>query len=565
MKYAFPSPEFDAVVADVCHGLASAAQLGALNELLRGNPGARDEYILRLELHALLASEPDLFPARTERPSEFPGRLEGTAVVPPLDRAGRDGRSPPAGDGRAKASSRRGARVALSILAFAACLMLVATIGWTLLGRQRGGRKGATSNAVAMLQRVVDARWADGDEPPRIGGSLAPGWLRLKSGLAQVVFYSGARVVIEGPAELVIQSPSEALFRRGRLTAEVPQQAQGFRLATPQLNVSDHGTTFGLQVRDQRTELQVFEGRVDFQLGANAEKQSLLEGAGVVAETSQPPQRIAARRSEFAALFDLRARSVAAEAARCNLWRSAGRSLNQDPSLLVRFDFERAASAEWQLPNVSDTGAGIAAATIVGGEWVEGRWPVKTALDFQSVNDRVRLSVPGDHDSLTLAVWVRIQGLDRQFSSLFMSDGFAAGTLHWLIRKDGVLGLTVIGPEPGKFQIVASPPVISLDQFGQWLHLAVVLDGDSRRVIHYLNGRPVSDKPLKISPPFRIGTAELGNWNARGFPDGDPFLIRNFSGAMDEFCLFRRALTEVELFALFSESKPQPAAAARPR
>ena len=134
------------------------------------------------------------------------------------------------------------------------------------------------------------------------------------------------------------------------------------------------------------------------------------------------------------------------------------------------------------------------------------------------MSDRVRLSVPGEFESLTLAAWVRVQGLDRQFNSLFMSDGFEPGTLHWLIRNDGVLGLTVIGPEPGNYQIVASPPVLTLDQFGMWLHLAVVLDGSAKRVSHYVNGLPVSEKALKINPPFRIGAAELGNWNAQRIP-----------------------------------------------
>ena len=65
----------------------------------------------------------------------------------------------------------------------------------------------------------------------------------------------------------------------------------------------------------------------------------------------------------------------------------------------------------------------------------------------------MRLSVPGEFTSLTLATWVRVQGLDRQFNSLFMCDGFGAGTLHWLIRNDGVLGLTVIGEKPEIDQI----------------------------------------------------------------------------------------------------------------
>ena len=99
---------------------------------------------------------------------------------------------------------------------------------------------------------------------------------------------------------------------------------------------------------------------------------------------------------------------------------------------------------------------------------------------------------------------------------------------------------------------------LALDQFGLWIHLAVVIDGGAKRVSHYLNGVPVSEHALKISPPFRVGVAELGNWNAQGFPRNDPFMIRNFSGAMDEFCLFNRALNADDIRALHSAGKPQP-------
>jgi hypothetical protein len=96
-----------------------------------------------------------------------------------------------------------------------------------------------------------------------------------------------------------------------------------------------------------------------------------------------------------------------------------------------------------------------------------------------------------------------------------------------------------------------------------WLHLAVVLDGNAKRVVHYVNGLPVGEKALRIKPPFRIVAAELGNWNANGFRKEDPFMIRNFSGAMDEFCLLSRALNAGEIRALYSAGKPQPDAVAR--
>jgi len=229
-----------------------------------------------------------------------------------------------------------------------------------------------------------------------------------------------------------------------------------------------------------------------------------------------------------------------------------------DPSLTVHFDFENVAPSSWQLRNLGKSVMDVTDGAIVGCQRREGRWSEKGALEFQTVSDRVRLTVPGEFQALTLTAWVCVKGLDRKINSLFMSDGFEPGTVHWVVRRDGVLGLTVIGTRPGDYQIVTSPPVISLDEFGTWMQLAVVLDG--QRATHYVNGFPVLESALKIGPPYRVGAAELGNWNAKGFPEKDPFMVRNFSGAMDEFCLFSRALSNREIRSLYSQGRPQPEA-----
>jgi len=535
VKITFPSREFDDAVAAISYGTASEEQARALNELLRSNSTARDEYILRIELHSVLASEPDLFTLTNEK------KIAAPQNILPI-RSSR---------------SARDQKLTWAV-ALAASVALLATGWFALRLSSRSDRKGTTSKAVAMLNRVVDARWSGSGEVPRLGAPLEPGWLRLKSGLAQIVFYSGARVVIEGPAEFQIASPNEASCRGGRLTAEVPPQARGFHVGTPQMNMTDLGTAFGLEVKYRRTELHVFKGSVEFQAAVGTAKQKLKEGAGVVSENSRPPKLIHADPATFASLFELQSKSSAAEVLRHEQWRAASSRLDEDPSLLVHFDFEQGDTSEWRLRNASNQKKAAPDATVVGCQWTEGRWPDKHALEFRSVSDRVRLSVPGEFESLTLMAWVRVQGLDRQFNSLFMSDGFGAGTLHWLIRKDGVLGLTTIGSGSGEYQIVASPSVLTLDQYGMWVHLAVVLDGSAKRVVHYVNGVSVCEKALKINPPFRIGAAELGNWNASGFPENDPALIRNFSGAMDEFCLFSRSLNAEEIRALYSAGKPQP-------
>jgi hypothetical protein len=540
MKIAFPSREFDDAIAAVCHDLASDEQVRALNEVLRNDAAARDEYILRLELHSRLASEPNLFAS-----------MEGNSPVSTsADRitAVHGGRSIQGG-------GSGGFRRTIWVIALAACLALLAAGLWNFQFSRSTDRTVTTSKAVAMLNRTVNAQWNVTGEAPRLNAPLEPGWLQLESGLAEVVFYCGARLVMEGPAELQIISASHAVCRRGRITAEVPRPARAFRIDTPQGTVMDLVSSFGLEVKDRWTEVHVFKGSVKLRAASESSDHNLGEGSGAVIERLRAPRFIAADRSMFTSLLDLDAKSIAAKALRFDRWQAASERLNGDPSLVVRFDLEGTNSFHWQLRNACKRRPATDA-TIVGCQWVEGRWPNKRALEFQSVNDRVRLNVPGRFEELTFTAWVRVQGLDRTLNSLFMSDGFKPGTVHWLIRRDGVLGLTVIGGDPRNHQIVASPPVLTLEKFGMWLHLAVVLDGSAKRVVHYVNGRPVSEHALRIEGPFHIGDAELGNWNGKEFPKDDAFMIRNFSGAMDEFCLFNRALDGAEIRTLYTEGRP---------
>jgi ferric-dicitrate binding protein FerR (iron transport regulator) len=513
----------------------------ALNALLRREPIARDEYLLRVELHTRLASDPALFP----QPTEASGNIcaADLSARQRLNRLSSDPEPQPQ------------KRKQTLVLALAACLaLLIGGLGMLWLKRS-ASRRGATSSAVAMLARTVDARWMGNTAPPRVGCALGPGTLRLQSGLAQVVFYSGARVVIEGPTELQLVSSREAVCRAGRLLAEVPEPARGFQIKTAQLKLVDLGTAFGIEVTNGQTKLHVFKGEVEFSSGT-ATRQALNEGRAALVQGSAPPRLMEASRDAFAEMFALQTRSLAAASVRYDQWQVFSARLDQDPSLLVHLDFEQLGDSDWKLRNAVENNRFVPDATIVGCQRGVGRWREKQALEFQSVNDRVRIAVPGSFDSLTLSVWVCIKGLDRQFNSLFMCDGFEPGTVHWLLRSDGVLGLTVFGPGPGKFQILTSPPVVTPEQLGTWVHLAVVLNGKTKEAIHYVDGGPVARVALKLGPPFQVGSAELGNWNARSDPNSTPALIRNLSGSLDEFELFSRALSDTEVRELYSQGKP---------
>lgn len=442
-------------------------------------------------------------------------------------------------------------RIATWVAGIAASVLLILLVGERVLQGRRGApatttnEVEATTTAVAVLTRTVQAQWAEGSEAPHTGALLVPGELKLEAGLAQIEFFSGARVVLEGPAEFRLVSTNEGFCRLGRLTAEVPPQAQGFRVGTPQQDVVDRGTSFGVEVRAAGSEVHVFKGKVELH-EKDAKREDLGEGEATAVEGGQR-RRVAANAAVFVSAAELDQRVADAERRWRNGWRATGEKLNGDPSLIARFDFETAAG-ERSLPNVARSERGVRDGTVVGCGWVEGRWPGKRALEFRGVGDRVRLNLPGDFRSLTLAAWVRVNGLDRKFNSLLLTDGFDPGAVHWQIRSTGHLRLGVRGVGQSWHHDYDSPVVFTPERLGQWVYVAVTYNAAARRVTHYVDGRPVRGEATKAETPLRIGPAEIGNWTPGTRRDSTP--IRNFSGRIDELSVYDRALSEDEIASL---------------
>ncbi|MEQ8636100.1 FecR domain-containing protein [Gimesia maris] len=120
---------------------------------------------------------------------------------------------------------------------------------------------------VGMLLDTEDAVWADEDlgEEIAYGTRFTAGKLLwLKSGIARIRFESGAGVVLEGPAQIKLNSSMNAKFNYGKLAAYVPDEAHGFTIDTPEIQIVDQGTRFGAVVDPLgKAEVHVFEGQVD--------------------------------------------------------------------------------------------------------------------------------------------------------------------------------------------------------------------------------------------------------------------------------------------------------------
>jgi hypothetical protein len=413
-------------------------------------------------------------------------------------------------------------------------------------------------DTIAVLLYASGAEWEPTGVPTQSGAPLSPGRLRLKAGYALVEFYSGATVILEGPADFELISPMEAFCARGKLRASVPPHAQGFTIGTPRLDLIDRGTEFGLQVEGNETEVHVFEGRVElYDAGTVREASSrreLTTGQALRVEGADFVSLIESDPAAFLTAEGLAARTDAEQRRRHRDWLSACEALRRDPKLVLHYTFQPDALWERALPNQAAGPAAAGDGAIVGCVWVDGRWPGKLALEFKRVSDRVRLNVPGEFDTLTYAAWVRVDALPNRFNSLLMTNSWDDAEPHWHISAGGVLELGVQGPQRQGGAHYYAPPVISAEQMGRWLHLAVVYDRPAGMVTQYVDGRIIDQQVLQLDVPLSIGDAEIGNWNILNRQHTSP--IRHFDGRIDEFLVFARALGTAEIVELYEQGRP---------
>ena len=237
-------------------------QLEQLNQRLVADPAARLQFIECIDLNAELRwqAQTDARPALGSQ--EFDERA--SAVEPLADSSQEPPRALPVG------IFRRGAAWLSTPVRFGLFFATLATISFLLTtaqipvgapGPPPVQRAGETAQPVARFAGGADARWQQ--TPPQQDEALAAGHrLHLAAGRARFVFRSGAQVLIEGPATFVLLGENRARLSSGKAVADAPPASAGFILETPQLEVTDLGTEFGVVVTSDWEEVEVFSGGV---------------------------------------------------------------------------------------------------------------------------------------------------------------------------------------------------------------------------------------------------------------------------------------------------------------
>ncbi|MCM8525925.1 MAG: FecR domain-containing protein [Lentisphaeraceae bacterium] len=416
------------------------------------------------------------------------------------------------------------------------------------------------ASGFAVIDKAVNAEWEDNSKVYVNGQAVGQEKLRLKKGIVHLEFFCGASVILEGPAEFDVNSSWEGFCHKGKLRANVPPAAHGFRIDTPKNKIVDLGTEFGVNVGSEEESVVVFEGEIE--LHGQGKEMKLLQAGNAVKTTETSQQDIPAIDPEnfikTAGLNDLYKKNIQEK---YSIWKSNSLKWASDPRLIAYYNFDHE-NTPFVRNNALKPKNNLDG-KIIRAERVDGRWgQIESggAMEFKKPGSRVRVNIPGEFQYFTFSAWVRIDSLDRDWNALFMGDSYQIGEPHWQIYKDGRLVLCVRKYDrPKDYHVLYySPKIWDPAESGQWMHLATIYDPVKKEMKHFKNGELIYREAIQdyFNPgKLRIGPAEIGNW---GLPTRtDPvFALRNINGRIDELMILDAALSNDEIKQIYESGKP---------
>lgn len=217
-------PDFDDLLTAACDGRASDEQIDQLQQLLMSDLDSADHYLDYVDTHANLVDD-----------------SVGVEVV-------------------AFPQKKRRPQIWHLMMAIAAVL-IASLLMWQLL--KPAELNDSPANYIAVVTHAEGALWEGEDASVMIGSGLTPGMIELCEGRVELELNSGVQVALEGRTRFRLINAKRGRLEQGMLSASVPPRGMGFTVDTPQMEVVDLGTEFGLNVSAAASEVHVFDGEVE--------------------------------------------------------------------------------------------------------------------------------------------------------------------------------------------------------------------------------------------------------------------------------------------------------------
>lgn len=130
------------------------------------------------------------------------------------------------------------------------------------------------------------------------GESLGSGEYSFAKGLIEFEMPNDVTVAIEGPAAFSLLSTRKMRLTNGKVSAHVGEAGKGFIVETPDGNIIDLGTRFGVSVTEQgKTEAHVFQGKIN--VVADAKTTELTKDEAIEIDDGREVKRLNADLARF--------------------------------------------------------------------------------------------------------------------------------------------------------------------------------------------------------------------------------------------------------------------------
>jgi hypothetical protein len=452
------------------------------------------------------------------------------------------------------------------------------------------------SSVVARITGAVDCQWEETRSAENHQSSIPNpksvvylgDRIALRSGLLEITYDTGARVILQGPVTYEIESPAGGFLAIGKLTAKLEKTSvvrgqrsasanqkseirdHTFAVRTPTATVTDLGTEFGVEVsKEGNTTSHVFRGAVEVRPtgdGRNPAGQAIRLTANESVKVGRSPHATEIRADRAAidpAVFvrpdQLPKLAEEEQQRKLSRWRTYSRQLQSDPALLAYYTFDPAALDKTILPNLSRAGNALDG-RIEGATWADGRLPGKRSLYFHGTSSLDKVVLPEQQrfkfeGPFSLAVWFKVKRFSAMTHTLM-----AKGVTSWQLQQDKrtrqISFDTVRKPNSSEpWDVTRSSKRVD---DSQW-HLVVSVFEPKGNVAHrsvYIDGRleAEADSPATYrqnDEPVWIGADSELSWD-------------EFSGWIDEVAIFTRALSYQQVVAMFEAGAPSGAVAANP-
>ncbi|MGJ8724257.1 MAG: LamG-like jellyroll fold domain-containing protein [Roseibacillus sp.] len=346
-------------------------------------------------------------------------------------------------------------------------------------------------------------------EGSRKAGQLEKGaTLRVVQGTVEIQFFEGVRCLIEAPAELSLEKKGLVHLKGGRARFDVEKQARGFQVISGDLELTDLGTSFGVDATNLTPEVHVLSGLVIGQGRSGNREETRVEGgqAMVLAEEGlMTPIPIDQERFPS----------------------SLGSGI---PALLLSFDTENEEAGRCSGSIASRDSVQLVMDDPYSPQLVEGRFGKGLLFDGKKTHARANWPGISGSQARTVSFWFKTSKGGR--ANPILGWGLAAGN-----DRMSFFGLR-LGKE-GRLRMVSGRrwlEGVSVLDGGSWHHV-VIVTGDYKKGAWPVTQLYIDGVPEEMTPrvPMDGKMASLDTFNTvTTDPGSEPLMIGRFMRAIEE-------------------------------